>query len=152
MSTDEVYTIKEMLDRVEKKLDTNTSMTSELNLKVATANGRTRKLEDWSNEAKLLIEDNIKAIDNLKEEYKSDKALIHGGVRTLTYLAIAIPVIVTSLFTLYFKNRDYIITQEIQSSQQQTLAQIHAEISDTIQKDVNQSVTSALAQFNIVVK
>ena len=71
-------------------------------IQVTTANGRTRKLEDWSNEAKTIIETNSKEVNSkintLSKDYSINKAkiwtaisvllIVGGAIITLSIMAI----------------------------------------------------------------
>ena len=54
--------MRQTITRFEKKLDENTKLTGEIGTQVAVANGRTRKLEDFSNETKNTLEILTKAV------------------------------------------------------------------------------------------
>lgn len=112
--TDESYSIKEMLARVEAKLDLNTNMTTDLGIKVGVQNGRVTSQEKWSAEAKVILESNTKNIEALKDEYKSDKAWIKGAVWVVVGLLVIVPTVCTLIFGLYIKNRDHEIDTKIQ--------------------------------------
>lgn len=111
--SDETYSIKEMLTRVETKLDINTNLTNDLGIKVGVQNGRVTTQEKWSGEAKLILEANTKKIETIKDEYKSDKSWIKGAFWVIVALMIIVPTICTFVFGLYLKNRNYEIDQKI---------------------------------------
>ncbi len=54
-------TMKESIDGFRSDLKENTTITNQISQDVKVANGRTRKLEDWSNEAKIAIEALLKS-------------------------------------------------------------------------------------------
>lgn len=113
--TEENFSIKEMLTRLEAKVDLNTSMTSDTAIKVGVQNGRVSTQEKWSAEAKLIIENNAKNIETLKDEYKGDKKWIKGVMYVIAALMIIVPMTCTVIFGIYIKNRDYEIDAKIKT-------------------------------------
>lgn len=115
MSNEDSYSIKEMIQRVEEKLDSNTLETKETKKEVAgvkeqvsIANGRTRKLEDFSHETQAIIETLVKANNNHSEQtalinQKHDLDL--KSVKTVAIVGISISTFfIGALVTLGFQN------------------------------------------------
>lgn len=107
---------KESFNRIEKKLDINTEMTVSLDKRVDIANGRTRKLEDFSVEMKNTMEVLAKNIEQNKDEYQGDKSWAKGAIWVIVGLMVVVPTICTFTFGLYLKNRDYEIDKKIRST------------------------------------
>lgn len=101
VNTNETSNIK---INMEKRLGEIQNDVKEAKIAIQTANGRTTKLEEWSNEAKKIIEATSKLAAGTATDYGKDQRSIWTAIKIIS---IVIPVLLTLVSTvLYFKAKE----------------------------------------------
>lgn len=83
VNTNETANIKTVVSEIKSTM-------GEMDKKVGIQNGRVTKIEDWSNEARKIIESTAKTVNEIDKNYKTDKTRIWTGMAVLLFLGGAI--------------------------------------------------------------
>lgn len=134
------YTIKEFIAHVigdvNQKIDVILDDVKETKNNVGIQNGRVRKLEDWSIDAQKLIESSIVSINN----FNIERAKIAGGYKVITVIAVVVPIICTTIFGLYIRNRNNEIDTKIKSSLETSYKASEEKITEIVEKVLSEKI------------
>lgn len=88
------YTIKEVIeqrfDEMEKHLVEMKVDGKETKAHTQATNGRVTRLEEWSKEAKAILEETVTKVENVDKDYRRDRNRIIGGYIVLVALGTTI--------------------------------------------------------------